>query len=207
MNLIFLGPPGAGKGTQAARMCRILGIPQVSTGDILRQAIKDKTRTGLEAKAFIDAGQLVPDAVVIQIVRERLAMTDCAEGFVLDGFPRTVPQAEALQDVAAIDTVINIEISDEALVSRLSGRRVCVACGETYHINRLRTGEACAVCGGQLTQREDDKPETVLNRLRVYHAQTSPLIAYYSQKGLLKTIDGDKDIDEAFGLIRAALGI
>ena len=207
MKMIFLGPPGAGKGTQAVRVCERLGIPQISTGDILRLAIKDQTPTGLAAKSYIDKGQLVPDSVVIDIVRERLAQDDCANGYLLDGFPRTVPQAQALATFADIDVVIDIEVSDEALTKRLSGRRVCLACGGTYHVATLNGATTCAKCGAELIQRDDDKAETVLNRLSVYHAQTAPLIDFYTEKGLLKAVDGAKPMDECFNAILNALGV
>ena len=207
MKMIFLGPPGAGKGTQAVRVCEQLGIPQISTGDILRRAIKDQTPTGLAAKSYIDKGQLVPDSVVIDIVRERLAQDDCANGYLLDGFPRTVPQAQALATFADIDVVIDIEVSDEALTKRLSGRRVCLACGGTYHVATLNGATTCAKCGAELIQRDDDKAETVLNRLSVYHAQTAPLIEFYTEKGLLKAIDGAKPMDECYSAILNALGV
>lgn len=205
MNVIFLGPPGAGKGTQAVRVCERLGIPQISTGDILRRAMREGTPTGLAAKSYVDKGQLVPDSVVIDIVRERLAQEDCAGGYLLDGFPRTVPQAEALAGFAAIDAVIDIEVSDEKLIERLSGRRVCPACGGTYHVSHLK-GETCERCGGQLIQRDDDKAETVLSRLSVYHAQTAPLIDYYEAKGLLRRVDGAQPMDDCFSAILSALG-
>ena len=207
MKMIFLGPPGAGKGTQAVRVCERLGIPQISTGDILRRAIKDQPPTGLAAKSYIDKGQLVPDSVVIDIVRERLAQDDCANGYLLDGFPRTVPQAQALATFADIDVVIDIEVSDEALTKRLSGRRVCLACGGTYHVATLNGATTCAKCGAELIQRDDDKAETVLNRLSVYHAQTAPLIDFYTEKGLLKAVDGAKPMDECFNAILNALGV
>lgn len=206
MNVIFLGPPGAGKGTQAQRICQALDVPQISTGDILRRAIKEQTKTGLEAKSYIDAGKLVPDEVVIAIVNERLSQGDCQKGYILDGFPRTLPQAEALDQIARIDAVINLDIKDEALVNRLSGRRVCLKCGATYHESRLNGQTQCAACGDTLVQRDDDKPETVLNRLSVYHAQTAPLVAYYSAKGILKSVDGDRGMDEIFDAILKALG-
>ena len=205
MNVIFLGPPGAGKGTQAVRVCERLGIPQISTGDILRRAMREGTPTGLAAKSYVDKGQLVPDSVVIDIVRERLAQEDCAGGYLLDGFPRTVPQAEALAGFAAIDAVIDIEVSDEKLIERLSGRRVCPACGGTYHVSHLK-GETCERCGGQLIQRDDDKAETVLSRLSVYHAQTAPLIDYYDARGLLRKVDGSAPMDDCFSAILSALG-
>ena len=205
MNVIFLGPPGAGKGTQAVRVCERLGIPQISTGDILRRAMREQTPTGLAAKSYVDKGQLVPDSVVIDIVRERLAQEDCAGGYLLDGFPRTVPQAEALAQFAHIDAVIDIDVSDEKLIERLSGRRVCPACGGTYHISHLK-GDTCEKCGGKLIQRDDDKAETVLSRLSVYHAQTAPLIDYYDARGLLRKVDGSVPMDDCFSAILSALG-
>ena len=206
MNIIFLGPPGAGKGTQAQRICDALKIPQISTGDILRRAMKEGTETGLKAKSFIDAGQLVPDDVIIDIVKERLQMDDCKNGYILDGFPRTVPQAEALDTFATIDSVIDLDVADQVLVDRLSGRRVCLKCGATYHLSMLNGETKCAKCGDTLVQRNDDKAETVLNRLEVYHAQTAPLIGYYEQKGLLKKVDGAQGLDNTFAAIMKALG-
>ena len=206
MNVIFLGPPGAGKGTQAVSVCERLGIPQISTGDILRRAIKEQTPTGLAAKSYIDKGQLVPDSVVIDIVRERLEHDDCKNGYLLDGFPRTVLQAEALETFAKIDAVIDIDVSDEKLVERLSGRRVCLSCGGTYHVSLLGGSTTCAKCGEQLIQRDDDKAETVLSRLSVYHAQTAPLIDFYTQRGLIKTVDGAQPMDECYAAILDALG-
>ena len=201
MNIIFLGPPGAGKGTQAQRVCSALNIPQISTGDILRRAIKEQTPTGVKAKAFIDAGKLVPDDVIIDIVKERLSQADCAGGYILDGFPRTVPQAEALEGIAAIDAVIELDVADEKLIERLSGRRVCLKCGATYHVSRLNGETECAACGDTLIQRDDDKAETVLNRLTVYHNQTAPLVDFYQKRGLLKVIDGAQDMDTIFASI------
>ena len=206
MNIIFLGPPGAGKGTQAQKICDALNIPQISTGDILRRAMKEGTETGLKAKSFIDAGQLVPDAVIIDIVKERLAMDDCRGGYILDGFPRTVPQAEALDTFATIDCVIDLDVKDEELVNRLSGRRVCLKCGATYHISMLNGKTTCDKCGEELIQRNDDKAETVLNRLKVYHDQTAPLIGYYEKKGLLKKIDGAQGMENTTKAILNALG-
>ncbi len=206
MNIIFLGPPGAGKGTQAQRICDALNIPQISTGDMLRRAMKEGTETGLKAKAFIDAGQLVPDEVIIDLVRERLAQEDCQGGYILDGFPRTVPQAEALSGFARIDSVIELAVDDQVLVDRLSGRRVCVNCGATYHISMLNGKTTCDKCGETLIQRDDDKAETVLNRLEVYHAQTAPLIGYYTEKGLLHAVKGDQGIENTFSAIMEALG-
>ncbi len=207
MNIIFLGPPGAGKGTQAQRICSKLGIPQISTGDILRRAIREGTEIGLKAKSFIDAGQLVPDDVVIAIVDERLTEKDCEKGYILDGFPRTVPQAEALKAIARIDAVLNLEVPDEDLISRLSGRRVCPKCGATYHLNHLDGKMDCAACGESLIQRDDDKAETVKNRLTVYHRQTAPLVAYYQEAGLLKTVSGAQGMEETFEAILKVLGV
>lgn len=204
-NIIFLGPPGAGKGTQAQRVSEAAGIPQISTGDILRRAIKEQTPTGLKAKAFIDAGALVPDEVVIDIVKERLAQADCRNGYILDGFPRTVAQAEALAGFAQITSVIELAVEDQKLVDRLSGRRVCLNCGATYHVSRLNGETKCAHCGHELVQRDDDKAETVLNRLKTYHAQTAPLTAWYSEQGCLHTIDGAQDMDTIFASIMKIL--
>jgi len=196
MNIIFLGPPGAGKGTQAQVICQKLGIPQISTGDMLRSAIAAKTETGLKAKEYMDNGQLVPDAVVIDIVKERLTAEDCQKGYILDGFPRTVEQAEALGAFATIDAAINLDVPDEVLVNRLSGRRVCPLCGAPYHVDRLNGEKVCKVDAMPLIQRDDDKAETVLNRLQVYHQKTAPLIDYYSGKGKLKNIPGAGSMEE-----------
>ena len=198
MNVIFLGPPGAGKGTQAQRICTALNIPQISTGDILRRAMKEETPTGLKAKQYVEAGKLVPDEVIIDIVRERLAMDDCQNGYILDGFPRTVPQAEALDTIAKIDVVVDLDVADEELIARLSGRRVCLACGATYHVSHLNGETKCAKCGEELIQRKDDSAETVLARLNVYQEQTAPLVDYYQKKGNLKVIDGAQDMDTIF---------
>ena len=205
MNIIFLGPPGAGKGTQAQRICSALNIPQISTGDILRRAIKEQTPTGLKAKSYIDAGQLVPDDVIIDIVRDRLAQDDAKNGYILDGFPRTVPQAEELEGIAEINAVVDLDVADEKLIERLSGRRVCLKCGATYHVSRLGGETKCASCGETLVQRADDKAETVLNRLTVYHNQTAPLVDFYRGKGLLRVIDGDQDMDTIFESIMASV--
>jgi len=196
MNIIFLGPPGAGKGTQAQIICQKLGIPQISTGDMLRSAIAAKTETGLKAKEYMDQGQLVPDAVVIDIVKERLTMEDCQKGYILDGFPRTVEQAQALGTFAKIDAAVNLDVPDEVLVARLSGRRVCPLCGAPYHVDRLGGSKVCAVDGTPLIQRDDDKAETVLNRLKVYHQKTAPLIDYYAGEGMLKNIAGSGSLEE-----------
>jgi len=207
MNIIFLGPPGAGKGTQAQRICAALNIPQISTGDILRRAMKEQTPTGLKAKSYIDSGALVPDDVIIDIVKERLQQPDAQNGYILDGFPRTVPQAEALEKIADMDAVIELDVADEKLIDRLSGRRVCVKCGATYHVSRLGGKDTCEACGEKLIQRDDDKAETVLNRLTTYHKQTAPLVDFYQQKGLLKKIDGAQDMDVIFHAILDTLGV
>ena len=205
MKLIFLGPPGAGKGTQATGVSSHLRVPHISTGDMFRAAIKNETPTGLEAKRYIDAGQLVPDSVVVAMVKERLAMPDCAGGYLLDGFPRTVEQARALDEISAPDAVVDIEVPDEKLLARLTGRRVCSKCSGTFHVSKLAEENVCPVCGGELYQREDDKPATISNRLSVYHAQTSPLIGYYAGLGRLKRIDGDCRVEDVFQAILASL--
>ena len=197
MNLILLGPPGVGKGTQAKLLIDRFGIPQISTGDILRAAVKELTPMGVKAKGFMDAGALVPDEVVIGIVEERLAQVDCREGFILDGFPRTVPQADALGRVLAglgkaIDHVVSLSVDKGELLKRLTGRRACSKCGAGYHIEFAphKSAGVCDACSGELFQREDDKEATILNRLSVYEEQTAPLIAYYTTKGLLCSVDG-----------------
>ena len=205
MKLVFLGPPGAGKGTQADMVCDALKIPHISTGDLLRAAIKNETPLGKMAKSYIDNGALVPDEVVINMVKERLAEPDCAKGFLLDGFPRTLDQAAALEGITALDCVIDIEVADEAIVRRLSGRRVCPACSGTYHIDLLNGSDTCPKCGAKLVQRPDDNAETVQNRLRVYHDQTAPLQKWYVSKGLLREVDGSRPYNEVFDLIMAAL--
>ena len=213
MNIIFLGPPGAGKGTQAQVVCQKLGIPQISTGDMLRAAISAQTETGLKAKAYMDQGQLVPDEVVIDIVRERLTKEDAQKGYILDGFPRTIPQAEALDQALEslgqkMDYAINVEVPDENIVKRMSGRRACVDCGATYHVVYAPTKEenVCDNCKGGLILREDDKPETVQKRLNVYHEQTQPLIDYYTKKNILVEVDGTVDINIVFDAIVRILG-
>jgi len=205
MKLIFLGPPGAGKGTQATGVSSHLRVPHISTGDMFRAAIKNETPTGLEAKRYMDAGQLVPNSVVVAMVKERLAMEDCANGYLLDGFPRTVEQAEALEEIAAPDAVIDIEVPDEMLLARLTGRRVCGKCNGTFHISKLADESVCPVCGDELYQRDDDKPATISNRLNVYHEQTAPLIGYYAGLGRLKRIDGNARPEDVFQKILASL--
>ena len=209
MNLIFLGPPGAGKGTMAQLLMADAGIPQISTGDMLRQAMKAGTEMGLSAKRYIEAGELVPDEVVIGIVKDRLQAEDCKNGYILDGFPRTVKQAEALGAFAKIDVALNIALDDEVIIKRLSGRRVCLKCGATYHISTLHGKEDCAVCGEKLVQRKDDAPETVQNRLSVYAAQTAPLIDYYEKKGILRTVNCPPaaTVQENYAMVREALNL
>lgn len=204
MNLVFLGPPGAGKGTQALGVSEKYAIPHISTGDILRNEIKNGTALGLQAKRYMDAGKLVPDEVVIGIVAARLQQPDCKNGFLFDGFPRTLAQAQALAERTKIEMAVDIDVPDEVIVDRLSGRRVCKSCGGTYHVSNMK-GSICQNCGGELIQRDDDAPETVQNRLRVYHEQTQPLIDYYRQQGVLVTVDGTQGIDEVFGAICAEL--
>ena len=205
MNIIFLGPPGAGKGTQAQRICAALNIPQISTGDMLRRAIQEQTPTGLKAKSYMDAGGLVPDDVIIDIVKDRLQAEDCKNGYILDGFPRTVPQAEALEKIADIDKVIELDVADEALIKRISGRRVCLKCGATYHVSMLGDKTTCDNCGETLIQRDDDKAETVLNRLKSYHSKTEPLVNFYQGRGKLTKVDGAGSMDAIFDAIMKAL--
>lgn len=200
MNLVFLGPPGAGKGTQALGVSEKYSIPHISTGNILRSEIKRGTELGLKAKSYMDAGGLVPDEVVIGIVAARLQEPDCQKGFLFDGFPRTIPQAKALAEKITIQMAVNIDVPDEAIVSRLSGRRVCKACGATYHVDTF-SGSVCSACGGDLIRRDDDAPETILNRLRVYHEQTQPLIDFYREQGVLADVDGTQGIDNVFAVI------
>ncbi len=205
MNIILLGAPGAGKGTQATRISDAYRLPHISTGDIFRENIKNATPIGLLAKSYIDKGQLVPDEVTCKIVEERIAKADCKDGYMLDGFPRTIAQAEALAKVAKIDAVINIDVDASLLMARLCGRRVCKDCGESYHVSRLNGETKCARCGGELYQRKDDNPETVESRLEVYNAQTSPLITYYGEKGVLVNIDGNASPDQVFEEVSAKL--
>ncbi len=204
MKIIFLGAPGSGKGTHATRVKTELGIPHISTGDIFRENIKGGTPLGVLAKSYIDKGALVPDDVVIDIVKDRLSREDCKNGFILDGFPRTIYQAEALKDIAAIDVVINLVVDDEAIIKRVAGRRMC-RCGETYNVAFLDGKTTCAKCGGELYQRDDDKEETVKSRLEVYHKETAPLIDYYRKEGLLKDVDGSQGIDAVYADIMKVL--
>jgi len=212
LKLMIMGPPGAGKGTQAERLVKDLDITHISTGDMFRAAIKEGTEMGNKAKEYMDKGQLVPDEVVVGMVKDRLSQPDCAKGFLLDGFPRTLPQADALSNTLAsmgikLDGVINIEVPRERLMARLTGRRVCKACGASFHVlfNVPQKNGVCDSCGGELYQRSDDNEETVSNRLDVYEAQTQPLIDYYQKKGVLININGDQDIDLVLKDILAAL--
>ena len=205
MNVVLLGAPGAGKGTQAAKMSQEFSLPHISTGDIFRKAVGDGTPLGLEAKKYMDAGELVPDEVTIGIVKERLAQPDCAAGFILDGFPRTVPQADALGSAlesmgTALDAVILVDVPTSALVERLTARRQCRVCGRIYNVmgDMPADPSVCDACGGEVYQRADDTVETVTNRLAVYESNTQPLIDYYRGKGLLRTVDGDRDVDAVF---------
>ena len=208
MNLIFLGAPGAGKGTQAEKVCEKLGIPTISTGNIIREALKNQTEMGLKAKSFIEAGKLVPDEVVIGIINDRLAQDDCKNGFILDGFPRTIPQAKALDEMGVkIDMVIDIEVADEKIVQRMSGRRVCPDCGASYHTEYKKPEKqgVCNFCGAELVIRKDDSPEVVLDRLNVYHEQTEPLKDYYAGKGILKVVEGQEEVADTTALTFKAL--
>ena len=208
MNLILLGAPGAGKGTQAEVICKALNIPTISTGNMLREAVKNGTKSGLEAKSFMDSGKLVPDEVVIGILKDRIAEDDCKNGFILDGFPRTVPQAEALDNMGvAIDKVVEIYVPDEKIKQRLSGRRVCERCGNSYHIDfkPTKVEGVCDACGGKTVIRKDDEPETVNNRLAIYHEQTAPLKGYYEKQGKLVTVEGQEEVSETSKLTLAAI--
>lgn len=213
MKIIMLGAPGAGKGTQAKMIADKYQIPHISTGDIFRANIKNGTELGKEAKKYMDQGLLVPDELTVKILLDRVAQPDCANGYVLDGFPRTIPQAEVLDKALTelndkIDYAINIDVPDENIVKRMSGRRACVACGATYHIEHIppKKEGVCDKCGETLILRDDDKPETVLNRLKVYHDQTQPLIDFYTKKGVLKSVDGTVDMQDVFASIVAILG-
>ncbi len=213
MKIIMLGAPGAGKGTQAKKIADHYQIPHISTGDIFRANIKDGTELGKKAKAFMDQGLLVPDELTCDLVTDRVTKEDCARGYILDGFPRTIPQAEALERSLQgmgtdIDYAVNVHVPDENIVNRMAGRRACLNCGGTYHTEFIPTKVEgiCDVCGHELVLREDDKPETVQKRLDVYHAQTQPLIQFYGTKGILRTVDGTKEMDEVFADITNILG-
>lgn len=208
MKIIMLGAPGAGKGTQAKKIAEKYGIPHISTGDIFRANIKNQTELGKKAKTYMDQGALVPDELTLELIMDRFTNDDCKNGYVLDGFPRTIPQAEALTKALAdkqdaVDYAINVDVPDEAIVTRMSGRRACLACGGTYHIKFNPTKEEgiCDACGGELVLREDDKPETVQKRLNVYHEQTQPLIEYYQDQNILKEVDGTLPLEEVFRAI------
>ncbi|MCE5235318.1 MAG: adenylate kinase [Clostridiaceae bacterium] len=204
MILVLLGAPGAGKGTLAAEMCSSFKLKHISTGDMLRQNMREETALGIKARSFVDAGKLVPDALIIEMVRERISMPDCKEGCLLDGFPRTAAQAEALGAIAHVDMVLYLEVETDALVKRISGRRVCEGCGAVYHIS-WHDGDVCPKCGAKLLVRDDDKPETVLRRIEVYNQNTEPLIGYYREKGLLRTVDGSGTPEEVFAAVRGIM--
>ncbi len=213
MKIIMLGAPGAGKGTQAKMIAEKYSVPHVSTGDIFRANIKNGTELGMEAKKYMDQGLLVPDELTVKILLDRVAQDDCKNGYVLDGFPRNIPQAEVLDKALTglgdkIDYAINVEVPDENIIRRMGGRRACLACGATYHIEHIppKKEGICDVCGKELVLRDDDKPETVKNRLNVYHEQTQPLIDFYSKRGVLKTVDGTADMKEVFAAIVSILG-
>lgn len=213
MKIIMLGAPGAGKGTQAKKIAAKYDVPHISTGDIFRANIKNGTELGKKAKTYMDQGLLVPDELVVDLVVDRVNQDDCKNGYVLDGFPRTIPQAEALDKALAemgqkMDYAIDVDVPDENIVRRMSGRRACVGCGATYHLEYAPTKQEgiCDACGGELILRDDDKPETVTKRLNVYHEQTQPLIDYYTKAGILKTVDGTQEIDQVFQMITEILG-
>ena len=213
MKIIMLGAPGAGKGTQAKMIAEKCGIPHISTGDIFRANIKNGTELGAKAKEYMDKGLLVPDELVCDLVVDRIQQADCEKGYILDGFPRTIPQAEALEAALnaieqKLDYAIDIDVPDENIINRMSGRRACVGCGATYHVvfNPTKVEGKCDVCGESLILRDDDKPETVKKRLDVYHTQTQPLIDYYTRQGVLKTVDGTRDLNEVFQEIVDILG-
>ncbi len=208
MKLILLGAPGAGKGTQAEIICQQKNIPTISTGNILREALKNGTEMGLKAKSYMESGQLVPDDILIGIIRDRIQEDDCKNGFILDGFPRTIPQAEALDAMGAgIDAVLDIEVADEDIVTRMSGRRVCEKCGSSYHVlyKKPREEGKCDNCGGTLVQRKDDHPDTVKERLEVYHRQTEPLKEFYSKQGKLLVVHGQEEVEDTTRLVLEAL--
>ena len=210
MRLILLGAPGAGKGTQAEILSKELNIPSISTGNILRAAMKNGTPVGLEAKSYVEAGKLIPDEVIIGIIEERLAQPDCSNGYILDGVPRTIPQARAMEESGiGIDWAVSIEIADEVIVERMSGRRTCKNCSQTFHIvnNPPKQEGICDFCGGELTIRKDDAPETVRTRLEVFHKETEPLKDFYAERGKLKTVDNQPSIEATTAAIREALGI
>ena len=213
MKIVMLGAPGAGKGTQAKMIAEKYSIPHISTGDIFRANIKEGTPLGLEAKSYMDQGKLVPDELTVKILLDRVAKDDCKNGYVLDGFPRTIPQANVLKEALEktndkIDYAINVDVPDENIVRRMSGRRACVTCGATYHIEHVppKTEGICDKCGSNLILRDDDKPETVLNRLKIYHEQTQPLIDFYNNEGILKEVDGTIDVKDVFENITKILG-
>ncbi len=213
MKIIMLGAPGAGKGTQAKMIAAKYGIPHISTGDIFRANIKNGTELGAKAKQYMDKGELVPDELVVDLVIDRFKEPDCANGYVLDGFPRTIPQAEALDKALTaigenVDYAINVEVPDDNIINRMGGRRACVGCGATYHVvySPTKVEGKCDTCGGDLIIRDDDKPETVKNRLAVYHEQTQPLIDYYTKKGIIKEVDGTVDMNDVFKAITDILG-
>lgn len=213
MIIIMLGAPGAGKGTQAARIADEYHIPHISTGDIFRANIKGGTELGKKAKSYMDAGKLVPDELVCDLVADRIAQDDCKDGCILDGFPRTIPQAEALDEAVAkmstkVDFAVNVDVPDQVIIDRMSGRRACLKCGATYHVEYKKPKKEgiCDVCGSELVLRDDDKPETVKTRLDVYHEQTQPLIDYYEKKGVLLTVDGTQPMDDVFAQIKKGLG-
>ncbi len=212
MKIVMLGAPGAGKGTQAERIAAEYGVPHISTGDIFRANLKNGTELGKKAKEFMDKGALVPDALTLELIMDRFKNDDCKNGYVLDGFPRTIPQAEALTKALndnkdRLDFAINVEVPDENIIKRMSGRRACLNCGMTYHIETLKPKKEgiCDKCGSELVVRNDDKPETVKNRLKVYHDQTQPLIEYYNKEGILKEVDGTQPVADVFAAIKAIL--
>ena len=205
MNIILLGAPGAGKGTLASQIVERYNLPHISTGDIFRENIKNQTEIGLLAKSYIDKGQLVPDEVTCKIVEDRISRADCKNGYMLDGFPRNTAQADALAKITNIDMVINIDVDFSLLMDRICGRRICKACGEGTHLKWLNGKNVCPKCGGELTQRKDDNPETVQSRLDVYESQTAPLIAYYTEKGVIFNVDGSGNPDDTFEVVIAKL--
>ncbi|MCI9277452.1 MAG: adenylate kinase [Lachnospiraceae bacterium] len=212
MKIVMLGAPGAGKGTQAKMIAEEYGIPHVSTGDIFRANVSKGTQLGVEAKKYMDQGLLVPDELTVKILLDRVAKEDCAGGYVLDGFPRTIPQAQVLDEALdklgeKLDYAIDVDVPDENIVRRMSGRRACLKCGATYHVEHIppKKEGVCDDCGSELVLRDDDKAETVSNRLKIYHDQTQPLIDYYTQKGILKTVDGTMDMKDVFGAIKNIL--